>query len=47
MQLPDPGQAIGDPAGCQHLALLVEQAQVMVALAPVHSDEQHGHPPLL
>ena len=33
MQLPHPRQTIRDPAGGQDAAVLVEQAQVMVALA--------------
>jgi len=47
MQRPHPGEAIGDTPGCKHAAVLVNQAQVMVALAPVHPNKQHGHPPLL
>ena len=42
MQLPHHCQAIGDPASRQDPAVLVEQAQVMVVLAPVHPDKQHG-----
>ena len=42
MQRPHPGEAIGDTPGCKHAAVLVNQAQVMVALAPVHPKEQHG-----
>jgi hypothetical protein len=47
MELPNPSQPIGDPVGGQHLAGFVEQAQVMVALAPVHPNKQHRDPPLL
>jgi hypothetical protein len=42
MQLPHPRQAIRDPAGRQDAAVLVEQAQVMVGLAPVHPQIHHG-----
>jgi hypothetical protein len=45
LQLGHAAQPIGDPAGDQHAAVLVEQAQIMVALAPIHPEEQHG--PLL
>ena len=41
MQLPHASQPVGDPPSRKHLAGLVEQAQVMVALAPVHHDKQH------
>jgi hypothetical protein len=41
VQLPHPRQAIRDPPGGQDAAVLVEQAQVMVALTPVHSQKQH------
>src|SRR5215211_1695025 len=47
MQLPHPGRPVGDPSSRQHLATLVEQAQVMAALAPIHPNEQHGCPPLV
>jgi hypothetical protein len=47
MQRPDSGEAIGDTPGCKHIAVLVEQAQVMVALALVDPEEQHPGPPLL
>jgi len=46
MQLAHPNQAIRDPASCQNAAILVEQAQVMVGLAPVHPEKQHDCPPL-
>jgi hypothetical protein len=42
MQLPHPSQAIRDPAGRQDAAVLVEQAQVMMGLAPVHPQKHHG-----
>jgi hypothetical protein len=42
MQLPHPRQTIRDPAGDQDAAVLIEQAQVMVALAPVHPEKQHN-----
>jgi hypothetical protein len=42
VQLADPSQPIGDPPSREHAAVLVEQAQVMVALAPVHPNKQHG-----
>jgi hypothetical protein len=42
VQLPDPGQPVGNPPNREHVAVLVQQAQVMVALAPVHPDKQHG-----
>jgi hypothetical protein len=42
MQLFDPGQPIDDPPCRQHAAVLVQQAQVMVRLAPIDSKEQHG-----
>jgi hypothetical protein len=41
VQLAHASEAINDPAGGQHSAVLVEQAQAMVALAPVHPKEQH------
>jgi hypothetical protein len=41
VQLPYPGSPIGDPPGGQHAAVLVQQAQVMVTLAPVGSKKQH------
>jgi hypothetical protein len=41
MQLPHSSQPIGDPPSRQHLASFVEQARVMVALAPVHPKKQH------
>jgi hypothetical protein len=41
MQLFDPGKPIDDPPCRQHAAVLVQQAQVMVALAPVHPNKQH------
>jgi len=41
MQLSHPRQTIGDPAGDQDTAVLIQQAQVMVALAPVHPNKQH------
>ena len=47
MQLPRTGQPVGDPASRQHPAVLVEQAQVMVVLAPVDSEKPHPGPPLL
>jgi hypothetical protein len=47
VQLSYAGQPIGDPPGREHAAVLVEQAQVMVGLAPVHPKKQHGYPPLL
>jgi hypothetical protein len=47
MQLAHPNQAIRDPASCQNAAILVEQAQVMVGLAPVHPEKQYDRPPLL
>ena len=47
LQLANPGQPIGDPPSREHAAILVEQAQVMVGLAPVHPDKQHRCPPLL
>jgi hypothetical protein len=42
MQLPHPCQAIGDPASCQDTSVLVEQAQVMMGLAPVDPEKHHG-----
>jgi hypothetical protein len=42
VQLADPSQPIGDPPSREHAAVLVEQAQVMVGLAPVHPNKQHG-----
>jgi hypothetical protein len=42
VQLANPGQPIGDPASPEQGAVLVEQAQLMVGLAPVHPDKQHG-----
>jgi hypothetical protein len=33
MQLPHPGQPIGDPVSCQDTAVLVQQASVMVDLS--------------
>jgi hypothetical protein len=42
MQLSDPGQPIGNPPSREHLAVLVQQAQVMVALAPTYPDKQHA-----
>jgi hypothetical protein len=42
VQLPRPGQPIGDPPGGQHAAVLIQQAQVMMALAPVQPNKQHG-----
>ena len=41
MQLSHPRQTIRDPAGDQDTAVLIQQAQVMVALAPVHPNKQH------
>lgn len=45
VQLGDADQPIGDAALGQHRALRVEQADVVVPLGPVHSDEQHSHLP--
>jgi hypothetical protein len=42
VQLNHSSQAIGDPAARQYGPIRVEQAQVMVALAPVDSQEQHA-----
>jgi hypothetical protein len=42
VQLPCPGQPVRDPSGGQQAAVLVQQAHVMAAPAPVHPDEQHG-----
>jgi hypothetical protein len=47
MQLARPGQSIRDPPSRQHATVLIQQAQVMVALAPVHPNKQHRGPPLL
>jgi hypothetical protein len=41
VQLPHAGQPIGDSAGGQDAAVLVQHAQVMVALAPVHPKKDH------
>jgi hypothetical protein len=46
VQLTHPRQPISDPPGREHAAVLVQQAQVMVGLAPVHTDKQHPGPPL-
>jgi hypothetical protein len=45
VQLSDADQPIGDAALGQHRALLIQQADVVVPLGPVHSDEQHSHLP--
>jgi hypothetical protein len=42
VQLAHTGQPIGDPPSREQVAVLVEQAQVMVGLAPVHPNKQHG-----
>ena len=42
VQLTHACQAVKDPTDGQHGAVLVQQAQVMVALAPVDPKEQHG-----
>jgi hypothetical protein len=41
VQLGHAGEPVRNPAGCQHRAILVEQAQVIVGLAPVHANKQH------
>jgi hypothetical protein len=45
VQFDDAAQPIGDAALGQHRALRVEQADVVVPLGPIHSDEQHSHLP--
>jgi hypothetical protein len=47
VQLAHARQPIGDPPSRQHHPVLVEQAQVMVILAPVDSNKQHPGPPRL
>jgi hypothetical protein len=47
VQLARAGQPVTDPASRQHPAVLVEQAQLMVVLAPVDSQKPHPGPPLL
>jgi hypothetical protein len=46
-QRPDQQPPVGldphrDPPGGQHGSVLIQQAQVMVAFAPVHPKKQHG-----
>ena len=41
VQLAHAGQAVADPPGGQHGPILVQQAQVMVGLAPVDPQEPH------
>jgi hypothetical protein len=45
VQLGHAGQPLRDPALGQHRALLIQQAEVVVALGPVHPYKQHWHPP--
>lgn len=42
VQLANPGQPISDPPSREQVAVLVEQAQIMVGLTPVHPNKQHG-----
>jgi hypothetical protein len=45
VQLPDPGQALRQPAFREPLTLLVEHTDVVVGLSPIIPDEDHRSPP--
>jgi hypothetical protein len=47
VQLAHARRPIGDPPGGQHGSVLIQQAQVMVAFAPVHPKKPTRRPPLL